>query len=46
MRAYAPKKNQDMHLSCSVTLEKKGTLFWEDHFSNAATKKKGETGSH
>ena len=23
-----------------MTLEKKGTLFWEDHFSGAATKKK------
>ena len=29
-------------LSCSVTLEKKGTLFWEDHFSGAATKKRGK----
>ena len=31
-------------LSCSVTLEKKGNLFWEDHFSGAATKKKGKRG--
>ena len=29
-----------------MTLEKKGTLFGEDHFSGAATKKKGEKGSH
>ena len=28
------------HLSYSVALEKKGTLFWEDHVSGAATKKK------
>ena len=32
-------------LSCSVTLEKKGTLFREDHFSGAATKKKGKKGA-
>ena len=35
-----------LQLSCSVTLQKKGTLFGEDHFSGAATKKKGEQGSH
>ena len=32
-------------LSCSVTLEKKGTLFWEDHFRGQPPKK-GEKGSH
>ena len=31
--------------SCLVTLEKKGTLFWEDHFSGAATKQKGKKGA-
>ena len=29
-------------LSCSVTLEKKGTLFAEDQFSGAGTDKKGK----
>ena len=35
-----------MDSQLSVTLEKKGTLFWDDHFSGAATKKKGEKGGH
>ena len=38
--------HQALSLSCSVTLEKKGPLFWEDHFSGAATpppkKKRGK----
>ena len=34
-----------MYLSCSVTLENKGTLFGKTIFSGAATKKK-EKGCH
>ena len=42
-RSEGPGAGQ-RRLSCSVTLERKGTLFWEDHFSGAATKKKGKRG--